>query len=91
MNSISNMNINDAASIYGINIEHINYFINENWIFPNDPTNTLLDEEDISRIQLIDELIFNLGVNEQGISIILHLLDQLNHLRQEIIKNSKKC
>lgn len=48
---------------------------------PTDPINLLLDEEDLARIMLIKELQENLGVNDEGVPIILYLVDQLHHLR----------
>lgn len=40
-----------------------------------------LDEQDVARIYLIDELRRNFGVNDEGIPLILYLIDQLCALR----------
>jgi chaperone modulatory protein CbpM len=76
--------ISKAANLSGVPPEVILQFINCEWIQPNDPKNLLLDEEDIARIQLISELKERLGVNDEGITIILHLMDQLNYLHLEL-------
>ncbi|MDO9183286.1 MAG: chaperone modulator CbpM [Bacteriovorax sp.] len=55
-------------------------FINHEWILPYDLEKLLFDEDDIARIILISELREDLGVNNEGVPIILHLIDQLNHL-----------
>lgn len=61
-------------------------FISYEWIHPVDIENQFFDEEDIARISLVQELEDKLGVNEEGVDIILHLLDQLNRLHIEIKK-----
>jgi chaperone modulatory protein CbpM len=69
------------ASIHcGINQEIIKQFIQYEWISPVDPSELKLDEEDIARILLIWELKQELGVNDEAVPIILHLIDELNHL-----------
>ena len=76
--------ITEAAFKHGLAPDEILQFINFEWIQPLDPKNFLLDEEDIARIQLILELKKDLGVNDEGVPIILHLIDQLNHLHAEM-------
>ncbi len=44
----------------------------------------LFDDIDAARIRLIRELEGDLGVNEEGIGIILDLLDQLHGLRRRV-------
>jgi chaperone modulatory protein CbpM len=41
-------------------------------------------EVDIARAQLIRDLRDDLGVNDEGISVILHLLDQMHGLRRSM-------
>lgn len=64
--------------------EEIMRFIEEEWILPSDPEDLLFDEEDRARLELIRELKNDLGVNDEGIPIILRLLDQLHLLRLRI-------
>ena len=45
-----------------------------------------MDEEDLARIRLICELKDEFGVNDEGVSIILQLLDQLNRMHLEVAK-----
>jgi chaperone modulatory protein CbpM len=55
---------------------------------PLDKSGPTFDEEDISRIKLIDELQAIYDVNDDALEIILHLLDQIHLLRSEL-KNTK--
>lgn len=61
-------------------------FIEREWLSPEALPLTEaeweLDEEDLARARLIIELREDLGVNDEAIPIILHLLDQLHSFRQ---------
>jgi chaperone modulatory protein CbpM len=41
-------------------------------------------EVDLARVQLIRDLREDLGVNDEGISVVLHLLDQMHGLRRSM-------
>ena len=78
--------LEEACVLCGVNKEVIIHFIEEDWIHPADEQTMKMDEEDLARIRLICELKDDFGVNEEGMSIILHLLDQLNLIYSEIDK-----
>lgn len=78
--------IEDAFQQCGVNKEIIIHYIEEDWIHPAEEETLGLDEEDLARIRLIKELKDEFGVNDEGLSIILHLIDQLNRLHLEISK-----
>lgn len=77
--------ITQAAEHCGLTADDILEFISFEWVQPLDPENLLLDEADLARILLISELKEQLGVNNEGVPIILHLIDQLNHLHRELL------
>ena len=58
--------------------------IEREWVSPAAPDS--LDEEDIARIHLIQELRIDFGANDEAIPIILHLMDQLYYLRLQMRK-----
>lgn len=66
----------------GVTYEYVVHFVEEEWVHPAEQDS--LDEEDIARIHLIRELIEDFGVNDEGVPIILHLIDQLNYMRLEM-------
>lgn len=74
--------ITDASLECGVDHEFVMRFIEEEWVVPSEED--YLDEEDIARIRLIHELKEEFGVNDEGIPIILHLIDQLNRMRLEL-------
>ena len=54
------------------------------WIVPM--AEQFFDEEDIARIQLILDLRNQFGANDEAIPLILHLVDQLCHLKCQMGK-----
>ena len=60
----------------------LNVWIDEQWLIPRASGIALqFSSADLARARLIRDLKLDLGVNNEGISIILHLLDQLHGLR----------
>lgn len=84
------INLEEAFQVCGVKREMIIHFIEEDWVHPIDANNMDFDEEDIARIQLIQELKTDFGVNDEGVSIILQLLDQLNRMHLELSKLQHK-
>lgn len=85
MKNFATFKIVEAANNCGLDQKEIMQFIDENWIVPFDRNHLFLDEEDIERIKLISEL-QDLGVNDEAVPIILHLIDQLNLIHQYDLK-----
>jgi chaperone modulatory protein CbpM len=57
-------------------------WIEAGWLAPRqDSEGDRFSEIDIARAQLICELKQDMGVNDEGIAIILHLVDQMHGLR----------
>ena len=69
----------EASEEYGVQNDFLIQYIEHEWIKPIEDNG--LDEEDLARIRLIKELKDDFGVNDEGVSIILHLIDQLNSIR----------
>ncbi|EKS41532.1 chaperone modulator CbpM [Afipia broomeae] len=60
----------------------LNVWIDEEWLIPlAGGIAPQFSEADLARARLIRDLKLDLGVNDEGIAIILHLLDQLHGLR----------
>jgi len=53
------------------------------WLVPPQTEPELMfSDVDLARAQLIRDLREDLGVNDEGVSVILHLLDQMHGLRR---------
>jgi chaperone modulatory protein CbpM len=60
--------------------------IEEEWLIPEAVEADLtFSEADIARAQLISDLTDELGVNREGVGVILHLLDQMHGLRSAML------
>jgi chaperone modulatory protein CbpM len=60
----------------------MNAWIEAEWLVPLRRGNTFLfSDADLARARLIQDLKADFGVNDEGIAIVLHLLDQLHGLR----------
>ena len=55
------------------------------WIVPpqTDPE-LMFADVDLARVQLIRDLREDFGVNDEGVSVILHLVDQMHGLRRSM-------
>ena len=60
-------------------------WICESWICPDctAPERTFTDM-DLARANLIRDLKMNMGVNDEGLDVILHLIDQMHGLRRAL-------
>lgn len=66
-----------------LEVETLEVWIKEEWLIPGqDTTGQEFSEADIARAHLIQDLKQDLGVNDEGIGVILNLIDQLHGLRR---------
>lgn len=67
-----------------IDEETIDAWIGAGWVQPPDGSARDLAEIDVARVQLIKDLKKDFGVNDEGIDLLLHLIDQLHGLRSAL-------
>ena len=69
-------------------------WIEEEWLIPSRmQSEPIFSEADLARARLIRQLIDDLGVNAEGVGIVLHLLDQVHGLRRamaEVLKSAHR-
>jgi chaperone modulatory protein CbpM len=62
--------------------ETLEVWLEEEWLVPSGTmTEQIFSETDLARAKLIRDLIQDLGVNDEGVGVILNLLDQMHSLR----------
>ena len=77
-------------------LEHhsLEMFIAAGWIIPPQTEPELMfSDVDLARAQLIRDLREEFGVNDEGVSVILHLIDQMHGLRrsmQDLLEEMRK-
>ena len=72
-----------------IDEETLEIWLSEQWLLPlQEAEEESFTDADIARATLIRELEHDFGVNNPGISVVLHLLDQLHSARASLKKTS---
>ena len=64
----------------GIVTETLEVWLELRWVIPDETVN--FSDREVARARLILDLKGDLGVNDEGIDVILHLLDQLHGVRR---------
>jgi chaperone modulatory protein CbpM len=66
-------------------------WIHEEWIVPAESAGEMtFSDADVARVQLIKDLKNDLGINDEGVGVILNLVDQVHGLRRvltELLKS----
>jgi chaperone modulatory protein CbpM len=63
--------------------ETLEVWIEEEWLVPSGTAREVaFSEADVARAALIRDLMQDLGVNDEGVGVILNLLDQMHGLRR---------
>ena len=74
--------------------ETLEVWIEEEWLVPTrTATELAFSEADLARAELIRDLKQELGINDEGVGVILNLLDQVHGLRKalaEILRDARE-
>jgi chaperone modulatory protein CbpM len=58
-------------------------WVQEEWLIPAESAGEMsFSDADVARVQLIRDLKNDLGVNDEGVGVILNLVDQVHGLRR---------
>ena len=67
--------------------ETLEAWIQEEWLIPGEAAGEMtFSDADVARAQLITDLKNDLGVNNEGVGVILNLVDQIHGLRKVLIE-----
>lgn len=67
-------------------------WIEEKWLIPDRTAHELIfTDMDLARANLIHDLKDKMGVNDAGLGVILHLLDQMHALRRALADTLKSA
>lgn len=67
----------------GLRVQTLEFWLEQRWLIPTEAASgTQFSDADVARAHLIRDLKSDLGVNDEGIDVILHLIDQLHGVRQ---------
>jgi len=77
------MNKQQFLNNAGVEVQTLEFWIEQQWLIPDRTTADIsFSETDVARAHLIRDLKTDLGVNDEGVDVILHLVDQLHGLRK---------
>lgn len=69
----------------GLETHTLEFWLEQEWIIPAEtPEGSGFSERDIARAHLIRNLQNDFGVNDAGLDLILHLMDQLHGMRHAL-------
>lgn len=67
----------------GLEVQTLEFWIEQQWLVPQQTSDELsFSDTDLARAHLIRDLRGDFGVNDEGVDVILHLVDQLHGLRR---------
>ena len=77
----------EFMTLSGLEHETLNAWLEEQWLIPSmSSAEASFSDIDIARAQLIRDLKEDLGVNDEGVGVILNLLDQIHTMRRTLIE-----
>ncbi len=74
----------EVIELADIDLPTLDLFIQREWVCPS--AEDCLDQEDLARIELIQDIRQRFEANDEAVSLILHLMDQLYYLRAQLRK-----
>jgi chaperone modulatory protein CbpM len=76
------MNKREFLTNAGLQVQTLEFWVDQRWLIPDQTSAEMtFSETDVARAHLIRDLKSDLGVNDEGVDVILHLVDQLHGLR----------
>jgi chaperone modulatory protein CbpM len=67
----------------GLQIQTLEFWLEQQWLIPEETSIGIrFSNGDVARARLIQNLKSDFGVNDEGVDVILHLIDQLHGLRR---------
>jgi chaperone modulatory protein CbpM len=73
----------EFMALSGLQQETLTVWLEERWLIPGDTSaGPSFSDIDLARVRLIRTLQHDLGVNDEGVAVILDLIDQLHGMRQ---------
>ena len=79
------MNRDEFLLRCGIEIRTLEIWQEQSWLLPEQTgAEITYTEIDVARVRLIQDLRGDFGVNDEGVDVILHLVDQIHGLRRAL-------
>ncbi len=81
------LTLQQAVAEIDVSDAELRIWIEQRWVLPTRQDETFVfDAADLARVRLIRELRNDLMVNEEGVPVVLSLLDQIHALRRALAR-----
>lgn len=81
------MNKDEFLVSSGLQVQTLELWIEQRWLIPDASTDDpRFSDMDVARVRMIRDLKADLGVNDEGVDVILHLIDQIHGLRRVLTR-----
>jgi chaperone modulatory protein CbpM len=79
------MNKQEFLIYSGLQVQTLDFWLEQQWLVPERTSaGVKFSDMDVARAQFIRNLKADFGVNDEGIDVILHLMDQLHGMRRAL-------
>jgi chaperone modulatory protein CbpM len=79
------MNKQEFLATSGLQVQTLDLWLEQQWLVPERTSaGTDFSDMDVARAWLIRDLKTDFGVNDEGVDVLLHLVDQLHGLRRAL-------
>ena len=79
------MNKQEFLTSAGLQVQTLELWLDQEWLIPDQTSAEMtFSDTDVARAHLIRDLKGDFGVNDEGVDVILHLVDQLHGLRRAL-------
>jgi chaperone modulatory protein CbpM len=79
------MNKQEFLTFSDVEMQTLEFWLEQEWLIPEQTTAGFgFSEKDVARARLIQNLKSDFGVNDEGIDVVLHLVDQLHGMRRAL-------
>ena len=79
------MNKQELLTYAGLEGQTLEFWLEQRWLVPEQThTGMRFSDTDVARALLIRDLKTDFGVNDEGVDVVLHLVDQLHGLRKAL-------
>ncbi|MBV8450270.1 MAG: MerR family transcriptional regulator [Hyphomicrobiales bacterium] len=69
----------------GLEVQTLEFWLEQQWLIPEESSaGARFSDRDVARARLIGQLKSDFGVNDEGVDVILHLMDQLHGMRRAL-------
>ena len=79
------MNKQELLTRSGLQVQALDFWLEQRWLIPEQTSGGInFSDVDVARARLIEDLKTDFAVNDEGVDVILHLVDQLHGLRRAL-------